>query len=59
MATAIVNRPVLGTVSMVPNPAWNRKRTRSMLLFAGSFSGLLLMNVTALVIAYFHARGGQ
>lgn len=55
----IVNRPVLGTVSMVPNPAWNRKRTRSMLLFAGSFSGLLLMNVTALVIAYFHARGGQ
>jgi polysaccharide chain length determinant protein (PEP-CTERM system associated) len=48
----ILNRPLLGMVSMVPNPAWKRKRIRSAVLFAGAVGSFLALNVTALLITY-------
>lgn len=52
----IVNRPLLGMVSMVASPMSTRRRLRSALLFAGGVSGLFLMSATALVITYMQTR---
>ncbi|HZP88627.1 MAG TPA: XrtA system polysaccharide chain length determinant [Burkholderiales bacterium] len=53
----VTNRPLLGMISMVPSPTWKRRRMRSAVAFAGGLSGFLLINATALAMAYIRTRG--
>ena len=53
----VVNRPLLGMVSMVPSPAWKRRRLRSAMMFAAGMSGFFVINGVALFMAYVQTRG--
>ena len=55
----ITQRPVLGMVSQLPDPALARRRRRGSVLFAGSLTGLLAMFAGVAAFAMLAWRGSQ
>ncbi len=52
----VVQRPLLGTVGMVPSPALHKKRVRSALVFTSALSGFFVLNACAFVFIYLTSR---
>ena len=53
----VVERPLLGSVGMVANPHWKRRRIRSLVAFAGGLGALFLVNGAAVVVTLLQVRG--
>jgi len=53
----VAGRPLLGMISMIPNPALRAKRRRSALLFMGGMGGLAASYAAAFSITYLIQRG--
>ncbi len=53
----VIQRPLLGMVSILPSPALRRKRMRAAFAFTGGVGGLFALNGVALLYTYLTTRG--